>query len=94
MNIVTRGICGLVLDTEGRNPIAREEIQTAEPTGHFILKRYRVDDDGHICLTPSLPLSQLSSSLDVLKAELDGLLTDIERRFPDTALKRHLAAST
>jgi len=83
MNLISStGGCGLVLDSEGRDPLAREEPQRDEAKAHFILKRYRIDDDGYICLTPSLPLSELPSSVDVLKAELDSLLAQVEKRFP------------
>ena len=82
MNLITTtGNCGLVLDSDGRNPIARAEKQSAKVTGHVILKRYCVDDDGHICLTPSLPLTELQSSVEVLKAELDSLLVQVNQRF-------------
>jgi hypothetical protein len=91
MNLLktTTGSCGLVLDVEGRtgkkgreesNPF-RSPNEGAEHTGHFILSRYRVDDDGHICLTPSLPLTELHDSIAILKAELESLLDLAARRF-------------
>jgi hypothetical protein len=43
-----------------------------------------VDDGGHVCLTPSLPLSELHHSIDVLKAELESLLEQTKQRFPAT----------
>jgi hypothetical protein len=90
MNLIkTTGNCGLVLDTEARtgkrsraeenDPLRPNE--GAEHTGHFILSRYRVDDDGHICLTPSLTLTQLHGSIAVLKAELESLLDLAAQRF-------------
>lgn len=103
MNLIAAGSWGLVLDTEGarRRSDRQEEShrpgplnEGAECTGHFILNRYRVDDDGFICLGPSLPLSELRSSIDILKAELEGLLVQAEQRFPHAVLKRQLAAST
>jgi hypothetical protein len=72
--INTTGSCGLVLDTDRRSAF----------TGHFILNRYRVDDGGHICLTPSLPLSELRGSIEVLTAELESLIEQAEQRFPET----------
>lgn len=72
--INTTGSCGLVLDTDSRSTF----------TGHFVLKRYHVDDDGHVCLTPSLPLSGLRGSIEVLTAELESLLEQAKQRFPET----------
>lgn len=59
MNLITTtDSCGLVLDTEGRSKSGPEASprpgSSSEFTGHFVLNRYRVDDDGYICLTPSL----------------------------------------
>ena len=102
MNLITTtGSCGLVLDTEGGSNRSgapteslRSKDESAECTGHFILNRYRVDDDGFICLTQSLPLSELRSSIDILTAELESVLVQTEQRFPHTARKRRLVAST
>jgi len=91
MNLIkTTGNCGLVLDIEGHpgkksraegNDPLRSTHEGAEHTGHFILSRYRVDDEGHICLTPSLPLKQLYGSIASLKAELESLLDLAAQRF-------------
>ena len=104
MNLITTaGSWGLVLDTEGGRRRGDGQTEShhlaphdegAECTGHFILNRYRVDDDGFICFSPSLPLSDLRSSIDILKAELEGLLVQAEQRFPHAVLKRQLVAST
>jgi hypothetical protein len=91
MNLIkTTGTCGLVLDvegslgkrslTEGNDPL-RSTHESVEHTGHFILSRYQVDEDGHICLTPSLPLTQLYGSIANLKAELESLLDLAAQRF-------------
>ena len=91
MNLITStGSCELVLDSEGRNPLARGVPESAQPKAHFILKRYRVDDDGFICLTSSLPLPELKCSVDGLKAELDNLLVQMEERLSETAAKRRI----
>ena len=90
--IKTTGSCGLVLDTEvrdrksGRATVRRfsSPNKPAEFTGHFILNRYRVDDDGHVCLSPSLPLSELRGSIEVLTAELESLLEQAKQRSPET----------
>ena len=85
--IKTTGSCGLVLDTEVRGRTSGRATdrrfsspnEPAEFAGHFILNRYRVDDDGHVCLSPSLPLSELRGSIEVLIAELESLLEQAER---------------
>jgi len=74
--IKTTGNCGLVIDASGHG-----DRRLREPEGHFILNRYRVDDDGHVCLTPSLPLPALLGSIEVLKAELESLLEQAEQQF-------------
>jgi len=89
---ITTGNCGLVLDsdrpsersrrTRDRRRPSRDE--GGEPTGHFILSRYRVDDNGHVCLTSSLPLSELRGSIERLTAELESLLEQARQHFADT----------
>jgi hypothetical protein len=89
MHQITTGNCGLVLDTQVRSSRATNRHLSSsnkdvEFTGHFILNRYRVDDDGHVCLSPSLPLSELRDSIAVLTAELESLLEQAKQRFPET----------
>ena len=89
---ITTGSCGLVLHTD--RPIKSSSRTTdqrrpsrdegGEPTGHFILSRYRVDDNGHVCLTSSLPLSELRGSIERLTAELESLLEQARQHFADT----------
>ena len=93
MHQITTGNCGLVLNTDrpseksGRTPDRRRPSPDdgGERTGHFILSRYRVDDDGHVCLTSSLPLSELRGSIERLTAELESLLEQARQHFADTA---------
>ena len=91
MNIIRSGRWGLVLDSES---IASKKFRAnqlgplplkggSEHAGHFVLERYTVDDDGNICVTPTLGMSDLRGTLDVIKAELQGLLEEAHRRFPD-----------
>ena len=91
--IKTAGNCGLVLDSGGRSAgHGRTGDRSSTPsigsTAHFILKRYRVDDEGHVCLTPSLPLPELRGSVDILKAELESLLEQAENRFAEEPADR------
>jgi hypothetical protein len=90
--ITTTGSCGLVLDTDGSSvesgkttPSHSSLNRNPEFTGHFILKRYHVDDDGHVCLTPSLPLSELAGSIEILTAELESLLKKAKQRLLESA---------
>ena len=91
MNIIRSGRWGLVLDSESLNSkrLRADKLGPfslkggSEHAGHFILERYTVDDDGNICLTPTLGISELEGSLDLIKAELQGLLEEARRRFPD-----------
>jgi len=89
---ITTGNCGLVLDsvrpserssrtTDRRRPLRDEG---GERTGHFILSRYRIDDNGHVCLTSSLPLSELRGSIELLTAELESLLEQARKHLADT----------
>jgi hypothetical protein len=90
--ISTAGSCSLVLDTKARsNERGRAtERRPSSPdrddelTGHFVLNRYRVDDDGHVSLTPPLPMSQLRGAIDILTTELESLLEQAKLRFPET----------
>ena len=89
MNLISiAGQYGLVLDTEDRTnkKIGAGQSESAhpkEPTGHFILlNRYKVDDDGNICLTTSLPLRDLHGTVEIFAAELQSLLEQARRRFP------------
>ena len=89
MNLITtKGHYGLILDIEAKQ---KKEISVAnlrrghtpEHVGHFILlNRYKVDDDGYISLTPSLPLHDLHGTVDVFAAELLSLLDQAQQRFP------------
>jgi hypothetical protein len=91
MNIIRSGRWGLVLDSES---LASKKFRAnslraialkgdQEHGGHFILERYTVDNDGNICVTPTLAMSELYASLDIMKAELEGLLEEARRRFPE-----------
>jgi hypothetical protein len=91
MNLITCGRWGLVRDSERLDtkrfrakkfglPILKGGTEHA---GHFILERYSVDNDGNICVTPTLTISELYGSLDIMKAELQSLLEESKRRFPD-----------
>jgi hypothetical protein len=89
MNLISiAGQYGLVLDTEDgtKNRIGAGQSEWApaqEHTGHFILlNRYKVDDDGNICLTPSLALPDLYGTVEIFAAELQSLLEQARRRFP------------
>jgi hypothetical protein len=93
MNLFKSGCWGLVLDSEGL-PTDISEYH-ARPqrrscggvlSGHFILERYTVDDEGNISLTPTLPIVELSTSVDLFKAEFDSLLEQVRKRFPDRQL--------
>jgi len=89
MNLIkTSGHYGLILDAQS---IARKEIgrnlapvgRTPDHIGHFILlNRYKVDDEGYISLTPSLPLRDLYGTEDVFSTELLSLLEQAQQRFP------------
>ena len=91
--IMTTSNCGLILDRadsawrNGREVPwhSRSPTDSAGRTGHFVLSRYRVDDDGYVCLTPSLPLIELHGSIDVFRAELESLLERAKRRFSETS---------
>src|SRR5262249_32934437 len=93
MHQITTGSCGLVLDTgDCANDNGRASDRhlssphrRAEFTAQFILNRYRVDDDGHVCLSPSLPLSELRGSIAVLTAELESLVEQAKQRFPEAS---------
>src|SRR6185295_19622704 len=91
MNLITAGHYGLVLDTEDKS---RKSIssnldrlpRSPAHCGHFILlNRYKIDDDGHICLTPSLSLYELYGAADTFAAELHSLLEQAKQRFPGGA---------
>jgi len=94
MNLTSSaGQYGLVVDTDDRRNkrigagqyVSNSSAHAQECTGHFIiLNRYKVDDDGHVCLTPSLPLLELYGSIDVFKAELESLLEQAKQRFPES----------
>jgi hypothetical protein len=56
-----RGSLGLVVEHDNSNV-------------HLILDRYRVDDDGHICVTRPMPILELRYAVELLKAQLDGLV--------------------
>ena len=88
--ITTVGPYGLVLDGEdaaGRGPGASASRfdsagRIPQHAGHFVLlNRYKVDDGGYICLTPSLPLRDLYGSVDLFATELRSLLEQAERKF-------------
>ncbi len=91
MNIIRSGRWGLVLDSEslaGKKSRANNLRAIAlkgeqEHGGHFILERYTVDNDGNICVTPTLTMSELYASLDIMRAELESLLEEARRRFPE-----------
>jgi hypothetical protein len=91
MNIIRSGRWGLVLDSEslaskrsrGNNLVSLPSKGNSEHAGHFILERYAVDDDGNICVTPCLSISELHGTLDIIKAELQALLEEAQHRFPD-----------
>ena len=91
MNIIRSGRWGLVLDSESLvSKRARAHKLGAltltggrEHAGHFVLERYTVDDDGNICVGPSLSMSELQDSLEIMKAELQALIDEARRRFPD-----------
>src|SRR5262245_27001542 len=81
--ITTIGPYGLVLDSEygagqrtsakSSKPISADRI--LEHPGHLVLlNRYKVDDDGYICLTPSMPLRDLYGSVELVATELRCLL--------------------
>lgn len=92
MQQITTGNCGLVLDTDrpseksggATDRLRPSRAEGRERTGHFILSRYRVDDDGHVCLTSSLPLSELRGSIERLTAELESLLEQARQHFEST----------
>jgi hypothetical protein len=43
-------------------------------TGHIVLDRYRVDDQGNVCLTsPGLSIAEMEGIIELIKAELDAL---------------------
>jgi len=96
MNIIRSGRWGLVLDSESlaskrmRANNLRAVALKGDPEhgGHFILERYSVDNDGNICVTPTLTMGELHASLDVMKAELEGLLEEARRRFPESPTNR------
>lgn len=81
MNLIkTIGNCGLVFDIDAPTGATHR----AEYPAHLILNRYCVDKYGHICLTPSLPLSELQGSIELIKAELDSLLEQGKVQFSNT----------
>jgi len=83
--IKTIGSCGIVFDTEDHSGLGNDRATVrVECTAHLILNRYCVDKYGHICLTPSLPLSELQGPLELLKAELDSLLEQGKTQFRNT----------
>jgi hypothetical protein len=93
MNIIRSGRWGLVLDSESLVSKRQRAHKLGplmltggrEHAGHFILERYTVDDDGNICVSPSLSMSELQESLEIMKAELQTLIDEARRRFPDAA---------
>lgn len=86
MNLInTIGDCGLVFDVEVRTGLGNQGVMhRVDCPAHLILNRYSVDKYGHICLTPSLPLSELQGWIELLKAELDSLLEQGKAQFPNT----------
>jgi hypothetical protein len=43
-------------------------------TGHIVLDRYHIDEQGNVCLTnPGLSIDDLEGMIEVIKAELDAL---------------------
>ncbi|HYM17366.1 MAG TPA: hypothetical protein VEU06_02280 [Micropepsaceae bacterium] len=90
MNLIRSGRWGLVLDPESLDSkkVRADKLGSLAPkggteqTGHFILERYTVDGDGNICLTPKLRMREMHATLDIIQAELQGLLAETHRRFP------------
>ena len=89
MNLITTvGPYGLVLDGEdgtgkraGASPARPHSADRIPRHGHFVLlNRYKVDDDGYICLTPSLPLHDLYGSVELIATELRSLLGHAQRK--------------
>ena len=68
-----RGPVGVVL-RRGRV----SKLTGSDLAAHVILERYRIDEDGNVCLTGPLSVDQLRCAIDVMKAQLDGLLKDAE----------------
>jgi hypothetical protein len=87
--IKTTGHYGLVCEVESGSTPGAANAPCSRPqySGHFVLlNRYKVDEAGYIALTPSLPLRDLHGSVDILAAELLGLLDEARQRFPGLAL--------
>jgi hypothetical protein len=79
--IDNRGPVGIVLYT--RNDSSNDRAgpqQNKAASAHLVLNRFKVDDDGRICLTPDLALDELRGAVDVFKAQLDALLDDVSER--------------
>ena len=71
--ILHKGNFGIVLNTQS-------SLQDAGPfslSGHLILNRLSLDDDGNICLTAPVGLQGVFDDVHSLKIELDGLVTEI-----------------
>lgn len=44
------------------------------PTGHIVLDRYRIDEQGNVCLTnPGVTITEMEGLIELIKAELDAL---------------------
>ena len=57
-------------------------------TGHIVLDRYRIDEQGNVCLTnPGLSIEDLSGMIEVIKAELDAL--SVRARFRPPRIPMH-----
>jgi len=87
--IKTTGHYGLICEIESGSTLRAANAPGSSPqySGHFVLlNRYKIDEAGHIVLTPSLPLRDLPGTVDLLAAELLSLLVQAQQRFPGLAL--------
>ena len=75
------------LDPDQAERAAREHgytvLDSASDKPHGLREAYLVDDDGYICLTPSLPIGALQGSVELFKAELESLLEQARQRYSE-----------
>ena len=65
------GALALIVDTV---PTEKKRDDETVATGHIVLDRYRVDEQGNVCLTkPGLSIEDLEGVIELIKAELDAL---------------------
>ena len=85
MNYLKVGNFGLALDSGDPEIAKRLSGRIKAPhseklRAHFVLERYVVDDDGNVCLTPALPIDELPTEIESIRAVLESLLRQARER--------------